>query len=601
VARAGLPSRRRLKLNWQFVDGTRMPDNRVTGRFFVALAVLIAALAAVVILGIGGLGRVNRANDQVFADNFQTAQATSRLSYDIGDAEALGLRVAASPDAAAADRLLAQLGQIVVPRVDGDIAQLLRLHADDPPAELRQIRRIPTEWRSFLKLMKSGELARDAASSPLQRAAAGRAVVGALDPLSAYVASRQSVEVAGAAEAHESADDTYSQSLRWLLVASAVALLAALALVQVGVVLKRLVDQRLRERRRGESAGEYIDTLQVTENEDEAQELLRRQVERSIEGSRAVVLTRNNSADRLEPKTALEELPELRGPLAGAVPRSCLAVRLGRSHAEEPGSQALMSCEICGALPGASTCEPLLVGGEVIGSVLINVGDQKAPDRELSREAVAQAAPVLANLRNLAIAELRAATDALTGLPNQRAIQDTLKRMVAQASRTISPLAALLVDLDHFKQVNDISGHDKGDEVLAAVGVALRGVLRDSDFVGRYGGEEFLMLLPDTDNAGALQVAEAVRAAVSAISIPAVEQAITASVGVAVLPDHAGEATTLFRMADRALYAAKNGGRDRVESATNYQGENGQSYVRTPETAGSGPDGGKPNGLRIRT
>ena len=81
---------------------------------------------------------------------------------------------------------------------------------------------------------------------------------------------------------------------------------------------------------------------------------------------------------------------------------------------------------------------------------------------------------MLGNLRNLAISELRASTDALTGLPNQRAVQDTLKRMVAQASRTISPLAALLVDVDHFKQINDLHGHDRGDEALAAVGVTLK-------------------------------------------------------------------------------------------------------------------------------
>jgi diguanylate cyclase (GGDEF)-like protein len=305
-------------------------------------------------------------------------------------------------------------------------------------------------------------------------------------------------------------------------------------------------------------------------------------VERSIDGSRAVVLARNNSADRLEPKTSMVELPELRAPLAGAVPRSCLAVRFGRNHAEEGGDTALMRCEICGGLPGASTCEPLLVGGEVIGSVLINVDGQVAPDRQLSREAVAQAAPVLANLRNLAIAELRAATDALTGLPNQRAIQDTLKRMVAHASRTISPLAALLVDLDHFKQIDDVYGHDRGDEVPAAVGVALRTALRDSDFAGRYGGEEFLMLLPDTDSAGALLVAEAVRSAIAAISLPGVDQAISGSIGVAILPDHAGEATTLFRMADRALYAAKKNGRNRVETATTYIDETGGSHVRVP-------------------
>ena len=115
------------------------------------------------------------------------------------------------------------------------------------------------------------------------------------------------------------------------------------------------------------------------------------------------------------------------------------------------------------------------------------------------RETVAQSAPVLANLRNLAIAESRALTDVLTGLANKRSIEDTLKRMSAQAGRTLSPLAAVLLDLDHFKQNNDLFGHDRGDDVLAAVGSTITQTLRDSDVAGRYGGEEFLLLLPDTN------------------------------------------------------------------------------------------------------
>jgi len=204
----------------------------------------------------------------------------------------------------------------------------------------------------------------------------------------------------------------------------------------------------------------------------------------------------------------------------------------------------------------------------VIGSVLVShLGEPDQRSCQRIRETVAQAAPVLANLRNLAIAELRASTDRLTGLPNQRAVQDTLKRMVAQASRTISPLAAVLVDLDHFKQINDVYGHERGDEVLAAVGVAFRNVIRESDFAGRYGGEEFLILLPSTDKPGAAQVAEAVRAAIATIRIPSIEHAISASAGVAALPNDAGDAVTLFRAADRALYAAKNAGRNRVHTA----------------------------------
>jgi diguanylate cyclase (GGDEF)-like protein len=282
-----------------------------------------------------------------------------------------------------------------------------------------------------------------------------------------------------------------------------------------------------------------------------------------------VVLARNNSADRLEARTSLVELDELRDPLEHATPRSCLAVRFARAHTEGTARAPLTNCDLCGRLPGVSTCDPLLVGGEVIGSVL--VAHPSPPDlrsRERIRNAVGQAAPVLGNLRNLAIAELRAATDRLTGLPNQRAAQDTLKRMVAQASRTITPLTAVLIDLDHFKEVNDLHGHDRGDEVLAAAGVAIRNAIRDSDFAGRYGGEEFLLLLPSTDTDGALQVAEAVRSAISAIQIPNLDHRITASGGMATLPGDAGDSVTLFRAADRALYAAKSGGRNQVLAAT---------------------------------
>jgi diguanylate cyclase (GGDEF)-like protein len=187
--------------------------------------------------------------------------------------------------------------------------------------------------------------------------------------------------------------------------------------------------------------------------------------------------------------------------------------------------------------------------------------------RRCVAESITQAAPVLGNLRTLAIAENHAATDALTGLPNRRALQDTLKRMVAHAGRTLEPLAALAMDLDHFKQVNDRYGHDKGDEVLAAVGALLGESLRASDFASRAGGEEFCVLLPSTDVAGALEIAEKLRAAIERVEVPGVEREVSASFGVATYPEHAIDALTLMRKADRALYGAKQAGRNRIEVA----------------------------------
>jgi diguanylate cyclase (GGDEF)-like protein len=349
------------------------------------------------------------------------------------------------------------------------------------------------------------------------------------------------------------------------------------------VVRMRRNERRVRVAREAERSveaaylstqAEFGEALQVTESQTDARRLLVNHIEASIPGSRAVALNRNNSADRLEPATPLSPDDPLYKPLEQAAPRSCLAVRLSRRYDRSSDSKLVLQCEICGVLKSsASSCRPLLVGGEVIGSVLVVMAQPPLPaDRRRIDESVTQAAPVLANLRNLATAETRAATDALTGLPNKRALDDTLKRMAAQAGRTASPLSIVFLDLDHFKNINDTYGHERGDEVLAAVGAVLRDDLRVSDFAGRIGGEEFLILLPDTGRGGALEVAEKIRASIHHLGVRGLAQPVTASLGVATMPDDSLEIDTLVRTADRALYSAKQNGRDRVETSPPAEG-----------------------------
>ena len=188
-------------------------------------------------------------------------------------------------------------------------------------------------------------------------------------------------------------------------------------------------------------------------------------------------------------------------------------------------------------------------------------------------ESVGEAAPVVAHLRNLAIAERRASSDKLTGLPNRRSADDTFKHMVANAARTSKPLALILFDLDHFKRVNDTHGHPKGDEVLAAIGSTVGGAIRGNDFAARDGGEEFMVLLPGDDTNEGRLVAEKLRSTIEALRIPDLEQGITASFGVAAYPDDASSREELIRMADRALYRAKRAGRNRVYAASDPEVE----------------------------
>ena len=344
-----------------------------------------------------------------------------------------------------------------------------------------------------------------------------------------------------------------------LISAGSTVLIAAL-----GFAFLKLRSRAVERRRARDSR--FKEALQIARSEQAAYRVLVRHLESRLPASRAFALNRIEDSDELEPATDLPADSPLHQTLAGAETDDCLAIRAGRVYMRTANDPGLLTCDLCGVLPGSIACVPSLAGGEIIGSVL--AVSSRPLRRKESAElliAVSEAAPVIGNLRSIALAEMRALTDSLTGLANNRGIQVTMKRMAAQASRTVTPLAAVLFDLDHFRQINDAYGRGKGDEVLAAVGNAIAQGVRDSDFVGRYGGAEFLALLPDTDRQGALTAAEKLRQTIASVRVPGIEGRLSASFGVAVLPDHAGEVDQLLRCADRALYIAKASGRDRVE------------------------------------
>lgn len=174
---------------------------------------------------------------------------------------------------------------------------------------------------------------------------------------------------------------------------------------------------------------------------------------------------------------------------------------------------------------------------------------------------------MLAQFRKLKMqAEHDAAFDALTGLHNRRVAHVALDQLVARSRRSGSPLGVVALDLDQFKTINDRFGHEAGDAVLAAVGRSLRGCCRAGDVSARVGGEEFLVLLPDTDERGTLVAAEKLRGVIGSLAVPALPWQVTASVGATVLRADDVDAATVLRRADAAMYRAKIHGRDRVEA-----------------------------------
>jgi len=157
-----------------------------------------------------------------------------------------------------------------------------------------------------------------------------------------------------------------------------------------------------------------------------------------------------------------------------------------------------------------------------------------------------------------------AVTDGLTQLANRRSFDRALDRELQRASRTDGRLSVVLIDVDHFKALNDTHGHLVGDTVLRQIAAALRECGREYDTIARYGGEEFAAVLPGCSSALAVQVAERLRQAV--MEAPT-EVPVTASAGVATYPYDGVDVEGLLGAADRALYSAKRGGRNRVLSA----------------------------------
>jgi diguanylate cyclase (GGDEF)-like protein len=209
---------------------------------------------------------------------------------------------------------------------------------------------------------------------------------------------------------------------------------------------------------------------------------------------------------------------------------------------------------------------PIAVDGEELGVVVGEWGggrDARIPTATVGglAQAAMHTALSLRNARLMGENERLATRDSLTGLANRRLFDESLQREVARAHRLAAPLSLLVLDVDHFKQVNDTYGHQIGDSVLREVAEALVANTKNYDVAARYGGDEFVVLLPGCRRVDALRVAERVR---TSITRAVGEAPVTISAGVATIPDNAGDAERLLAAADAALYDAKRTGRDRV-------------------------------------
>ena len=281
---------------------------------------------------------------------------------------------------------------------------------------------------------------------------------------------------------------------------------------------------------------------------------------------RGAVLALNSSRDLLEVAASWSDCPL---PAATFVPGDCWALRIGHAHIVATGDS---TAECRHVVPGHGTyaCLPLMSQGGAIGVVHFQIIDTGT-----FSEAVMLMANMFAEQVGLSVANLRlrealrdqSIRDALTGLYNRRYLEETLDREIRRAVRSENLLGVLMLDLDHFKKFNDTYGHDAGDTVLRETAAFLTRSVRAEDIVCRFGGEEFVIILPMADIQTTQARAERIRSKLRELTILHHGKAVgmvSVSVGVAELPQHGTTPKTLLEAADAALYVAKREGRDRV-------------------------------------
>ncbi|HET9628016.1 MAG TPA: sensor domain-containing diguanylate cyclase [Novosphingobium sp.] len=328
---------------------------------------------------------------------------------------------------------------------------------------------------------------------------------------------------------------------------------------------ERLFREATAERARTHELFVMTDMLQSTDTNDDALAVLKATSQRLLPQFGAALYVFNNSRDRLD-LVGGWSMPEGVSPAQMLSPSNCWALKRGKFHINDPQTGTLC----CGHHAGqAATIEiPMLARGSVYGLLLFATDRPTAfaELRELQRLGRMLADSMSLALSNIALREqlrTQSLRDPLTGLYNRRYMEDALERYTNLADRTGSPTSIIMVDLDHFKMLNDQHGHAKGDAVLRDAAAQLVGGVRPSDVVCRYGGEELLVILPECGLEDAMTRAEVLRGRVESLSA-AHATPISASFGVATIPETSATHVDLVAMADQALYRAKLQGRNCV-------------------------------------
>jgi diguanylate cyclase (GGDEF)-like protein len=339
---------------------------------------------------------------------------------------------------------------------------------------------------------------------------------------------------------------------------------------------KRLQEELSAVNREASLMSETDDLLQSCLSADEAYKIVIRHLEMQFPAMGGSILAIRDARENVETVAAwgTPAIKQNNFPI-----KDCWGLRRGRVNISLASDSRLACTHIGPTVPLYAICVPMMAQGETFGILYLDTGPEQMPSKAMPlTEAQERTIKTLTEHLALAVANLdlretlrtQAIRDPLTGLFNRRYMEESLEREFRRATRKESPLAILMVDIDYFKRLNDSYGHEAGDAVLRELARIFQSQLRSEDIASRFGGEEFVLILPETDIGAAVECAERLRQAVHGMQMQhygQVLEGISLSMGLACCPQHGKTVDALMRAVDAALYRAKENGRNRLEMA----------------------------------
>jgi len=496
-----------------------------------------------------------------------------------------------------------------VSKISGELANLRDLESDDPAqvAQVDAIQDALSRWQAEWATPTINSVARGAPLEAARLAPEGERRLAAIRSLMLTLLERDREENEATVR------DTRQQMRRMLVLALGVALVVAVVVLLVTREVAGLLEQPVRqlieaservgrgdfqpslpppadnefgvlsqsfshmtaalrqEREELAALNKFSEAVTQCTSEEEIYDHVLHSLKERFRPTQVMIFKLNPGENVLEAAATLVPLPEeVRDWPVIPEPHNCKAVRMGRRfRVNDVKAEPLCPAKFVPPSEGSYYCGPLIAGGVIIGSVRVEgIKNFWTPERESLLESyLSGAATALSNLRLLESTQQQANVDELTGLYNRRFVEEYVRKLIAMARRQGQPLGIIMMDLDHFKEINDIYGHEVGDRVLRQFAKTITHAQREANVAARYGGEEFLIVLPETFPQGCMLVAERIRKAVERMVVPSGTEKplpqLTVSLGIAVYPEHGQGLEELLQASDKALYESKRAGRNR--------------------------------------